>query len=221
MGQDPEGFEVFPAAGLQFLVDLRANNNRDWFTANKGVLDRELMAPARAFCAELQSFLRTLTGEPYAAKIWRMHRDLRFSKDKTPYNTHLHISLAPEDAPAGAPGWFFGLDTEKISLGSGTFAFEPAQLEAFRTKVLAEDGATIASRLAELTASGVRLSKPELKQVPRGYDRAHPRAHLLRHKGFAAWIELADRGTASRADFAQICCAAFERLRPVYDICRV
>lgn len=221
MGQDADGFEGFPAAGLQFLVDLRANNNRDWFTANRAVLDRDLMAPARAFCAKLQSFLGTLTGEPYATKIWRMHRDLRFSKDKTPYNTHLHVSFTPEDAPAGSPGWFFGLDTEKISLGCGSFAFEPAQLAAFRTKVLAEGGAAIASRLAELTASGVRLAEPELKQVPRGYDRAHPRAHLLRHKGFAAWIDIADRSTASRDDFAEICCAAFERLRPVYDICRV
>jgi uncharacterized protein (TIGR02453 family) len=214
-------FAGFPPAALQFLVDLRDNNSRDWFTANRAVFDSELMVPARALCAELQPFLHALTGEPHSAKIWRMHRDLRFAKDKTPYNTHLHISFMPDQAPTGSPGWYLGLDTLGISLGCGSFAFGATQLEAFRRAALAKDGAAVASTMQKLAASGVRFPEPELKQVPRGYDRAHARADLLRRKGLTAWIDTADRAIASRSDFADFCRASFKRLKPAHDICRL
>ncbi len=84
-------FSSFPTGTVLFLKGLRANNRRDWFNENKAAYEQDLEAPARAFCEVMRERLEALTGLSHDAKVYRIHRDLRFSKDKTPYNAHLHI----------------------------------------------------------------------------------------------------------------------------------
>ena len=94
-----------------FLRDLRANNDRDWFNAHKATYERVYKAPAEAFVAELRPRLEALAGVTLGGKVFRIHRDVRFSKDKSPYNTHLHIGFQhqrsggePRRRHAGARG---------------------------------------------------------------------------------------------------------------------
>ena len=208
-------FHGFPEAGIRYLVDLAANNNREWFAANKATHDSQLMAPAGLLCQELEGFLEQLTGAAYTTKLYRMHRDLRFSADKTPYNTHLHISFL---GPPGACAFHLGIDTSSVSAGAGTFEFTAEQLQAFRTQIASGSGPAISKSLEHLVSSGARLAEPELKRVPAGYPADQAFSELFRRKSLSAWIDLGAPVAATRPDFARRCEDAFRTLQPVADL---
>ena len=106
----------FPKETLSFLKDLKTNNNGDWFTKHKTDYEQTIKKPAEEFCPLMTEALSDLTGLPHKAKIFRIYRDVRFSKDKAPYNDHLHISFLP-DLPKGPPlGWHFGLEPGRLRL---------------------------------------------------------------------------------------------------------
>ncbi|MCV3270733.1 DUF2461 domain-containing protein [Roseobacter sinensis] len=213
-------FDHFSPAALTFLRDLKANNRRDWFQANKPVYEAEIRDPAKHFGVAMSAALEALTGAPHLPKIYRINRDIRFSKDKTPYNTHLHLSFAPQPATANTPMWFFGLNTEKLSLGCGVFQFDKPGLAAFRARVSGTAGAQLIDLTARLAGKGVRVSPPELKRVPPGFDAAHPHSEVLRRKGFAAWIDLPDTRFVTAPGLVKRTTQALERLHPVFDILR-
>ena len=103
-------FQGFPDT-MAFLADLAANNDRTWFAANKACYERDYRQPAEAFVAELRPRLEALVGGPVIAKVFRIHRDVRFAKDKTPYKAHLptcppaHRPAGPDDARRAPPPW--------------------------------------------------------------------------------------------------------------------
>lgn len=212
-----DAFKAFPKSSVQFLRDLKANNTRDWFKANKAMYEDALKTPARAFADTMAGDLGALTGVSHTAKIFRIHRDLRFSKDKRPYNAHLHISFMPDmDVPA-PPQWFFALETDRLVFGTGIFAFEKPALEAFRERISGPDGKTLETLLRKLQAKTVRLRDPDLKRVPAGYPKDHPRAELLKHKGLTAWTDIADPEAGSKPQFMKTCAREFSRLKPLFD----
>ncbi|MCA2011535.1 DUF2461 domain-containing protein [Cereibacter sphaeroides] len=174
---------MFSPETLQFLTDLKANNDRDWFAANRAHYEAHVLAPSRAFIAELSDRLSAALGRPVEGRLYRLNRDLRFSKDKTPYNVHVHIGFA-EGGPAI---WMVGFEPGRLSLGYGAFAFPPAVLTRWRIAVADPSGAGLAEVLEGLADQGLRLSEPELKRVPAPYPADHPRATLLRHKSLSVW----------------------------------
>ncbi len=210
-------FKGFPDEGIQYLVDLAANNDRAWFAQNKAILESQLLAPARLLCQELEDFLGRLTGTDYTTKLYRMHRGLRFSADKTPYNAHLHISFL---GPPTACAWHLGIDTKSVSVGAGTFEFAPQQLQSFRALIASGAGIAIWKTLAQLTSSGARLAEPELKRVPSGYPADQPFSELFRRKGLTAWIDMGKPDEATRPDFARRCEDAFRALMPIANVIR-
>lgn len=212
-----EGVTGFPEETLAFLRDLAANNTREWFTDHKGAYERALKAPAEAFAAAMAGRLRDMTGETHRAKIFRIHRDVRFSHDKTPYNAHLHISFTPAEVTGEGPAWLFGVEPGELALGVGIFAFEPEALDRYRRRVLGTDGGVLLDLMAELRGAGVRFSEPELKRVPSGYAADADRGELLRYKGLAGWIDSAAPETISDAGLVERCAAAFATLRPLFD----
>ncbi|MCT7375702.1 DUF2461 domain-containing protein [Chelativorans salis] len=211
-----DGFSHFPAETLEFLVALRANNDRDWFAQNKAAYERAVKRPAEDFCRAITARLDELSGLPHRPKIFRIHRDIRFSRDKTPYNTHLHISFTPDTDAGHRPGWYFGLEPELLTVGTGVFEFKNADLDAFRARVAGEDGERLATLIEDFPV-GIRLSKPELKRVPQPYPADHPRAELLRRKSLAGWVDFADPSKACESGFADRCFDAFVRLKPLFD----
>ncbi len=210
-------FQGFSKDAIAFLGDLRANNDRAWFNDYKNVYERQIKTPAKAFATAMASSLKALTGKPHGHKIFRLHRDVRFSKDKTPYNTHLHIAFMPEPTKISSPSWFFGLDPDKLTLGTGIFAFDKGGLDGFRKRVLGSDGTRLTTLMQDLERQGIRLGKPDLKRIPSGYPKDHPAADLLRYKGFSAWIDHADPMIATDPVMTGICRDAFARLKPVFD----
>lgn len=209
-------FTGFSDRTLTFLAGLKANNARDWFAEHKVTYETEIKGPAIAFGAAMAENLQEMTGHEYQPKLFRVHRDMRFSKDKTPYNAHLHMSFRSD---AVTPAWMFGLNVDKLSLGLGVFKFNEASLNKFRSVIAGDNGPEIASMLQGLVEGGARLSEPALKRVPNGYDKDHPNAELLRHKGLGVWRDHAP-GFAIGDDLPARTSPEFAKLLPVFDLLR-
>ena len=186
----------FPEAGLRFLAELALNNERTWFSAHKKEYESAVAAPAKAMLADLVPALSELSGQEMGGKIFRIHRDVRFSKDKTPHNTHVRMAFHPTATGKGAcgakPGFFLSLEPDVIITGAGSMEFPKETLAAYRAAV---DGDAAGKALEKLLKpycggkDGLRLEEPELKRVPAGFDPEHPRADLLRRKSLRVWQE--------------------------------
>ena len=150
------------------------------------------------------------------ARTFRIHRDLRFAKDKTPYNAHLRIGFTLVSG-GDAPSWFFGLDPDRLVLGLGVLAFSKSGLEAYRRRLTGAEGEDLAQRLASLTASGARLDPPELKRTPPGFDSDGPCAELARRKGLAVWLADLPARAAAEPGLLARSLETFETGKPVFD----
>ncbi len=212
------GFNCFSPEALGFLEGLKANNTREWFAANKTIYERHLKEPGKQFAGDVATALHGLTGQSHSSKIFRTHRDVRFSKDKTPYNAHLHIAFTPEGQAGQPPMWFFGLSPGKLSLGCGVFQYDKTALAAFRTAMAGPQGAELLKLTAELQGAGIWVSEPDLKRVPSGFDKDHPNQDALRRKGYSAWIDRADHESVIRPDLVRRSIDDFRRLLPVYRL---
>jgi uncharacterized protein (TIGR02453 family) len=125
--------------------------------------------------------LAALEPEFGPGKIFRPYRDVRFSKDKTPYKNHLGAWLAS--------GGYLQLSADGLAAGSGMYQMEPDQLDRYRRAVAGDrTGRELTDLIAKIEKAGVGVhGHGSLKTAPRGYAKDHPRVHLLRHKGLTTW----------------------------------
>lgn len=193
----PAGFQP---ETFRFLKNLAANNSREWFEAHKADYQRSVKKPADLFRPALQEALEHLCECPLASKQFRINRDLRFSKDKTPYNTHIRMAFWPtgtafEGKDAQPPSFFLSIEADHIRFGTGCMAFSKPVLGAFLRALETGDGETIAGLLADLERQGFEVSEPDLAKAPRGFPKDHVHADLARHKGLGVWKTLPDTGT--------------------------
>ncbi|MBM7066867.1 TIGR02453 family protein [Actibacterium sp. 188UL27-1] len=185
-------FDQLVPDATAFFTDLKANNSRDWFQENKARYDGLIKKPATLLTEVIGSDLAKITGVPMSSKLFRVNRDVRFSKDKSPYNNHLHMIWVPEGHKQGeVSGYFLGIAPDYVITGAGRMGFEKAALDTYRTAVAGPDGAGLASALAKVTAQGARLDDPHLKRVPAAFDKDHPRGDLLRRRGLVIWFDAA------------------------------
>lgn len=182
-------YTSFPKDALAFLTELKANNRKDWFASNKPRYEAAIKLPAQAFTEAVCFRMKAMTDRDWHAKIFRIYRDVRFSKDKTPYNAHLHILFREEGRSTGL---FFGLRPNELVLGAGVFKFDDVQLPTYRAAVASPKGAELADLIAGYQSAGLRLNDPPLKRVPKGFPTDHPRADLLKRKGLALWQDRTD-----------------------------
>ena len=214
---------LFPKDTVKFLKDLEKNNNRDWFKEHKTRYETAVRDPAEEFAERMAAALSDLTGTEQISKIFRIYRDVRFSKDKTPYNCHVHISFfSPENMKVtargcGTPHWFFGLETRRLVVGAGVFDFDKDELARYRKRVEGKEGEQLQKLLDRLAKKGITMHEPALKRVPKGFDADHPREALLRRKGLAVWNELGQPTLATQGNVVGLCRTAFKELRPVVD----
>ncbi|PCJ68332.1 MAG: hypothetical protein COA62_14230 [Rhodobiaceae bacterium] len=219
-----DAFVGFPRPGIRFLKDLQKNNDREWFATHKKTYEQELKASAEAFLAELQEQLETMLRAPVKAKLFRIHRDVRFSKDKTPYNTHVRMALFGVPSPTGAgagtgvqSGFYFSLDTVGITYGAGSMLLEKQPLAQYRAAV--DDrgqGAKVARMLKTLEKQGFRISDSELKRVPRGFDPEGSHVDLLRRKSLAVWRDQKGHAGVTGPDAIADAMASFKVMKPLH-----
>ena len=185
------GFSGFSHDLLRFLKDLEDNNSRDWFTKNRSDYEALLLEPARRFVEtvlpRLQKMSSSIHGEPRVnGSIKRINRDVRFSKDKSPYKPALHLVFWQGGAgPRGAPSYHFHLTPTTLGFGAGLHAFVDDRLTSYRQAVCDElKAAALRRALAVATnGAGYAFGAPELQRVPRGFRADGLAADLLRHKG--------------------------------------
>ena len=206
----------FTQKTVDFLSSLRDNNTKDWFAAHRADYETFVKQPAAEFSESLQEQLAELTGIEHGAKILRIFRDLRFSKDKTPYNTFVRMALYP-DTGGTPPAWMFGIDPDGVTIGVGIMQFEKPQLESYRNLVAGASGEALQATLDSLEPLGVRCSEPELKRVPRGFDAEHPRAEHLRRKGLVVWSDLGKPRQGLGRSGIERSMSRYEKLLPVFE----
>lgn len=208
-----DDFPGFPPEAMPFLRDLAANNDRDWFKDHRDVYEAAIRLPGEGFVAAIRPWLENLAGTPLNAKVFRLHRDVRFSKDKSPYNAHLHIGFSSD----AGPGFYVGLEPERLVLGAGLFETSGPTLDAFRAAI--DDpvsGPDLAEVAEALTRSGFRIEGAALKRTPAPYAADHPRAELLRRKGLTAWRETSDTGLITSPALMGFCEDTFQALAPLH-----
>ena len=215
-----DGFSRLADDAVRFFTELKANNTKEWFADHKADYEANIKKPAELFSAILADELQGLTGRLHKAKVFRIHRDVRFSKDKSPYNAHLHILWTAEGGEEASPGWFLGIAPDYMQTGAGVMEFRGAALTAYRDAVAGEDGARLAEIVADLERQGCRVGEPELKRVPSPFPADHPHAALLRRKGLVVWRDLDDRLAAMDGNLVKTTLADFEICHPLYTVLR-
>lgn len=211
-------FDGFPRDTVKFLCDLKNNNNKKWFDEHRATYEAAIKVPAKTFSEAMERDLEKLTGTAHNAKIFRINRDVRFSKDKTPYNTHVHVSFAPDVEASVTPVWSFGLAPKYLTLGVGIMGFEKRELEAYRKRVDSPAGAMLAKHIAALPKLGARLGgEPELKRVPKEFPVDHPREALLRRKSLTVWMEIEELALANRPQLIKGCTTRYKKLMPIFE----
>ena len=126
--------------------------------------------------------------------LFRINRDVRFSKDKTPYKPHIDIWFWSGEAKSwDQAGFFFGLGPNRLIVGAGIHKFSKSQAAAYRDAIVGKPGSGLARRLGALKKAGYQLGGATRKRVPRGYPDDHVRSALLLHDGLTAQWEVARR----------------------------
>ena len=207
----PDPFAHLIPDARAFLAQLAANNTRDWFGDHKARYETELKAPALLLLDQVAHDLGRQSGQVLKPKLFRPHRDVRFSKDKTPYHTHLHLLWMIEGA--SGPGLFLGIAPAYVRLGGGYMTFEKDMLTRWRTAVDGKLGDDLQKDMADLAQQGLEPDDPELKRVPAPFGKDHLRAGLLRRKGLTVWRDLPPEQFATpQAAMAEL----FKALRPLF-----
>jgi uncharacterized protein (TIGR02453 family) len=199
---EPAPFAGFSPDALQFLADLAANNERDWFKPRKADYERLIKEPLEALCIALADrFDRLrlpLVADPKRSPF-RIYRDVRFSKDKSPYKTAQGAefpwqdSRADEGRPRGAVGGYFHLEPGNIFVGGGMWHPEPARLAAFREKVDRDPSAVFrAIENPRFVAAFRSVTGESLTRNPQGFPSDHPYGELLRLKDVVFSRRLSD-----------------------------
>ena len=212
MEDDMTAYDTLIPDARAFLGDLDRNNSRDWWQDHKTTYDEKLKAPAMALLGDLAPRLEKVTGLPVTTKLFRPHRDVRFSKDKTPYTTHLHMLWGLESDARQSPVFFFGVGLDYVTAGAGMMGFDKPVLEDWR-KVVDLDTARVTGLIDGLVAQGFRVREPDLKRVPPPYPADHAAGELLRLKGLTVSKDL-----GAKARLPKDLMAAFEALWPVNDM---
>src|SRR5262249_1006715 len=200
---------------FSFLVDLRANNNREWFAANKDRYEEQLLEPALAFIDAFAPRLEKISpyfradARPSGGSLFRIYRDTRFSKDKSPYKTNLGIHFRHERAKdAHAPGYYLHIGLDEASAGGGIWPPATDAATDIREAIVADP-----ERWRRATRTGalpkrLQLGGDFLKRVPPWADPEHPFADDLKRKDFFASALLDESDVVAPGfvdDYARLC----------------
>jgi uncharacterized protein (TIGR02453 family) len=221
---DPR-FKGFPESGLQFLADLSQNNNREWFNENKPIYLEYIVEPSKKFIETVGEQLQFIaphiqydTRTNGQGSLMRIYRDIRFSPDKTPYKTYVGIRFWEGSGKAkDNPGYSLWFDHTGAALHVGMHGFSKALLETYRNAVADGDrGPGLEKAISEVKKAGeYEVGSEHYKRVPRGYDKDHPRADLLRYNSLYVSSPRIQPDVLASPLLTEIVLSHFEKMAPV------
>ena len=206
---EPQPFTGFPRSAFTWFAGLEDDNSKSYFDRTRALWQTDVRDQLEALLEELAD---DLGGR---VKMFRQNRDIRFSADKSPYKTATYGLIV--DRPSSQAGLYAQLTAAGLFAGSGYHTFARDQLERYREKAAGRAGANLAKVLAELEDDGFMLIGEELKTVPRGFERDHKNAAVLRRKAVAAGRRIAPkgRGGIGRERALEHVSGTWKRLQPM------
>lgn len=186
---NPRDFSAFPKEGLQFLRSLKRNNNREWFQKHKSIYEQHVKQPMTdlidVLAAEFQQFAPEMLASPKVS-AYRIYRDTRFSKDKSPYKTHV-AAVFPRSGLTkheGA-GFYLHIDPAELLIGGGLYMPLPEDLNSVR-RYIAENPDTFLGIVEgrKFRRTFGKLGGKQLSRVPRGFSADHLAVDYLKYKQF-------------------------------------
>ena len=181
-------FAGMPDEGLAFLEDLEERNTKAFFDANKPVFTSQVQAPFAALVEAAAARLRRSVPGIGTPKLFRIYRDLRFSKDKTPYKTSMSASIpsrgpGDDDRPGVDTGYYVNVGPAGLYTASGLYHPARPDLERVRAAIADPDtGPELEAILGKAAAKGLDPWLDPLQRAPKAWPPDHPRAHLLKSR---------------------------------------
>jgi len=218
-------FKGFPKQGIDFYAQLANNNNKGWFDRHKSEFEEYIINPARDFVYEMGSLLKKLSPHINAdprinGSIFRPYRDTRFSRDKTPYKTHLGIFFWEGTGPKmECSGYYFHLEPPTIFLGAGMHCFSKSKLELYRDSVVdPELGPGLVKAVERVSKNkGYSVGGLHYKKTPRGYTAQGKSLELLLHNGLFAMTEFEIPEQVHSAELTDYCFDKFKKMAPIHE----
>ena len=205
----------FTPALFAFLRELKANNDREWFNEHKDRYLADLRDPCLQFIADFGAPLMTVSPHfradprPSGGSLFRIYRDIRFSRDKSPYKTAAGLHFRHENGKdVHTPGFYLHLEPGGCFMGVGLWHADPATLRPIRDRLVADPDSWRAAVGGRAFRKRFSVSGDELKRVPRGYDPDHPVADVLRLKDVTAFTTLTQKQVTSPGfldEFTELC----------------
>ena len=205
----------FSPALFAFLRELKQHNERAWFNANKARYEEELKEPALAFVEDVGYRLPQVAPHLTADQrsLFRIYRDTRFSKDKTPYKTHVGIYFRHTRAADGdTPGLYVHLEPRQVFIAAGIWHPGTPALKRIRDAVSVRSEAWRAA-VAEVEPDWRLGDGDPLKRPPAGYSADHPLIDVLKRRSFTIVSPLSQRD-ATASGFLDVCEARAAQARP-------
>jgi uncharacterized protein (TIGR02453 family) len=209
---------VFGPELFSFLSELRANNNREWFAANKHRYENDVLEPALEFIEAFAPRLEKISphfradARPSGGSLFRIYRDTRFSKDKSPYKTNVGMQFRHEAAKdAHAPGYYLHIGPGESFGGAGIWHPDTAAATRIREAIVDDPARWKRATRTGAFAKRLELGGESLKRVPSWADQEHPFADDLRRKDFfgsARFTESDVLAPGFVGEYASVCRAA-------------
>ncbi len=202
---------------LRFIRDLEKNNDRAWFVANKDRYEGAVKDPALRLIADFAPKLAKLSPHFMATprSLFRIHRDTRFSKDKSPYKTHVGIHFRHDHAKdAHAPGYYLHIEPKSVFAGVGIWHPEAGALRLIRERIVEDPAGWKRASRGKAFLGTFELAGDLLKRPPKGFDPDHPLIEDLKRKDFIGVVEL-DDAFVTKGDLPERLAKAFAAGTPL------
>ncbi|MBT4483451.1 MAG: DUF2461 domain-containing protein [Candidatus Latescibacteria bacterium] len=218
-------FAGFPKECLTFYRELANNNNTIWFKLHKSDFEENVLKPARSFIADMGERLLTIApginADPRINhSLFRINRDTRFSKDKTPYKTHLAIWFWEGSGKRmESSGYYVHTEAGKLMLGVGIYCFPRPLLEKYREYVVhKKHGHELARAIEQVASRGpYTLGGSHYKRIPHGFNSEHKNASLLLHNGLYMGMETEIPEAFYSSEFVDYCFKRFTDMSPLHN----
>jgi len=216
-------FDGFSKQCVRFFTDLKVNNNKIWFEQHRSEYDTYVLQPARAFVVALGERLTQISpgvvADPRTNKsLFRIHRDTRFSPDKSPYKLYMAIRFWEGMDPKMSPCYYFHLEPNKILLAAGLYRFPKEHLAEFRKSVVhPKHGPALVQAMESVRENGkFDIEYKHYKRVPRGFDPEHELAEYLLYGGLTAHVWLDIPKAFYSSDLVDFCFERYEQMAPLH-----
>ena len=215
---------TFPLSTAKFLAALSKNNNKEWFEKNRARFDFEFLQPATQFVVDMGERLTTLSPNIYAIpkidkSIFRIHRDVRFSKNKVPYKTNMGLYFwEGKGKKMDCPGFYFHIEPKLFFIASGMYEFSKDKLKKYRETVA--DPAK-GKKLYEIISSLQKkknfiIGGKNYKKTPRGFDDTYKYKDLFLYNGLYAYYEKTSFDELIKSDPVKFSFKIFKEMHPLH-----